>query len=374
MSKRKCKNVDITEIEFIEKAVEDFWKRKRGKQMNRRDIRKLLNECPTNTDIAKICHKEIKQRKLNLQPIRYVDKVDKSNGKVRHIAIECAKQQIYDYIASNGLQEIKSRIGFYQIACMKGKGSLMGVNVAYQWMQDPDVKYCIKADLRHCYPSITHNNMMNWLKKHVANDDLLWLINQLLNTVEEGLPIGSRLSIDLSALYLSDLYHCLEEQYYTVRRGKRINTVKHQLFNLDDIYIFGSNAKAMNKMMKDFIKFAESYGLKIKDSWQLIDLTSPDAVLDVLGYKVYKDHITMRKRNYKKLKCTIRQFRRQPTLKNARSLCSEFGFIKNSNSLRFCQKYNLFQALRRAKVVVSNHDKESNFLGKTTKSKSDVTQ
>lgn len=160
MPKRKCKSVDITDHGFIKRAIEDFWTRKDKKQMSRDDIQELLKRCPTNDDIADECRQEILNHKLNLAPIRYIEKIDNSNGKLRRIAIECAKQQIYDYIASNGLEEVKSRIGYYQIACIKGKGTLMGVNVVHQWLKDKDVKYCIKADLRHCYPSITHENMM----------------------------------------------------------------------------------------------------------------------------------------------------------------------------------------------------------------------
>lgn len=367
MAKRKCNHVDITDISFIENCIEDCIAHKTAKQMRRRDIRALYEEYPTNHAIAVMIQKELLSKKLHLEPIRYEEKIDRSNGKLRRIAIECIKQQIYDYIASNALEDIKSRIGYYQVACVKGKGSLMGVMSVYQWLQDPDVKYGIKSDIKQCYHSITHRNMMQWLKRHVKNDMLLWLINELLNTVEEGLPIGSMLSITLSALYLSDLYHHLEDSYFTERRGKKHNIVLHKLFNLDDIYIFGSNAKAMNRMMHDFIIYANSYGLTIKLTWQLIDLTRPDAQIDVLGYKVYKDHITMRKRNYKKLKHSMRVFEAHPSVRKARSLCSLSGNIKHTDSLRFCQKYNYFKLLREAKKVVSDYDKR-NFFRKTADS------
>ena len=48
--------------------------------------------------IAKELLAEIEQRKIELNPIVYQERMDKSSGKVRKIGLTSIKQQVYDYI------------------------------------------------------------------------------------------------------------------------------------------------------------------------------------------------------------------------------------------------------------------------------------
>lgn len=384
--KRKCRNVDITDKDFVVRAINDCMSHKSTKKMSRQDISRIFDQYKTVDAIADLLIREIRSRHINVRQIHYEERVDRSNGKLRIIAIEDIKQQFYDYIAYNALQELDSYIGHYQIACREGMGPLFGAKVVQQWIREKDVRDAIVADIRKCYPSITHDNMMAWLHIHVANDALVWLIGELLKLSEEGrptvslvmrlqedpdlmaqyeavkngLPIGSYLSIKLCALYIADIYHRCEGAYFSERRGKRRNIFIHAMINLDDIYLFGSNASGMHRAMRDLIQFAASKGLTIKSDWRLISLNhnDPDAHVDVLGYRVYRDRITMRPRNYRKLRHSIRAFRVHPTVGHARSLMARHGmFILHTNARRFCNKYNVYQTARKARKVISRYDK-----------------
>jgi hypothetical protein len=69
--KRKCKDVDITNIEFIEKAVKDCLK---NKKKTRSDIVNIFNKYGNIHNIAVQLQKEILDRKLELKPIWYKEK------------------------------------------------------------------------------------------------------------------------------------------------------------------------------------------------------------------------------------------------------------------------------------------------------------
>lgn len=365
--KRKCKNIDITNYDFIRSSVTDCLAHKRNRQMNRKDIKTIFEKYNDVDGVAAMIQSELINRKLDLDPIRYKTIIDRGNGKERNIAIEGIHQQFLDYVASHALmQGIGSYIGHYQIACRKGCGSIMASHLVQNWIKDKKSRYCIKADLRHCYESITHADMEKWLKKHVNNEPLLWLTHQLLGTVREGLPIGSMLSITLSALYIADLYHHIEDHYFLTRRGKKTHVIAHQLFYLDDIYLFGSNAKELHKAMKDIVVYASSMGLTIKPDWITICLNK--TAVPVLGYRVREDRITMVRKNYLAVKKSLRKFKREPNDKNARSLNSYWGMLKYSNSKKFCEKYNVYAVMRSARKVVSLHDK-GKFYGQTAGSK-----
>lgn len=367
--KRKCKKINIADKAYIKKCIERCMKKKSSKAWRRSDVSEYWAKHDGQIDsIVDELHDELMTRTVNYPPSKHKIKVDPSNGKTRDITVDHIKLQYYNYIANDALDDLTSRIGEYQLAFLEGKGCIFGARVIKGWLQsDTSIRYAIKADIKKCYPSITHENMMNWLNRHVSNDLLLYLISEILKCVDEGLPIGSYLSIRLCGLYLADLYHHIGECYYKTRRGKRVNVVKHVMFFLDDIYIFGSNARDMHQMMEGVTVYAAERGLTIKPSWQLINLNPNDerCHIDAMGYRIYRDRITMRRRNYQKTKKALHQFRANPSVRNARALSAYHGlFIKTTDSLRFKKKYEMKKYFRKARRVISHYDK-GDFLSET---------
>ena len=96
------------------------------------------------------------------------------------------------------------------------------------------------------------------------------------------------------------MYHHIESNYYYTRKSKKIRVFKHWIFYLDDVFLFGSNARKMFSASNELIKFYGSIGLEIKPDWKIICLKSnmDDTHIDMLGYKVYHDRITIRRRDY----------------------------------------------------------------------------
>jgi hypothetical protein len=416
--KKKCKHINIKDREFIRKAIHDCMSHKTFTDlMSRSDVIRLWKQCDESEEkLIDLIQKELDEEKIAVRPIRYDLRIDKSNGKKRIIAIEEFKEQIYDYIAYNALDDLASYIGYYQIACKPGQGPIFGAEVIASWLKETEVKNCrggvkkrvytitkaTKGDLRHAYGSITHTNMIRWLNKHCADQLTIWLISELLKKVSEGiptsrlqealksdaairnqfeesihgLPIGSVISIRLCALYIADVYHCIEDAYIVKRRGKKINAIKHQMVNIDDIYLFGNNAAQLRHAMEDISRMFARKGMCLKSNWQLIDLNpeNPDAHIDVLGYRIYRDHITMRPRDYRKTKKALRVFRNNPSPRNAKRFIAYHGlFVKHTDSIRFCRKYNVYQASRKARKTISHHDK-SNVQRKTAGSQNGLTR
>lgn len=195
---------------------------------------------------------ELTERKLELKPIWYSTKYDNCCHKNREIGIQDVKQQCYDYLAVYAMKDIFRRIGEYQCASLPGRGQSYGIRAVKRWLWNPDIKYALKADVQKCFPSISHENMMAFLRRYIRNDDLLWLVDELLGTFKQGLSIGSYLSQYLCNLYLSQLYHFIEEECFAERVDKRFGTVSrvpmvsHVLFYMDDILLLGKNAKYLN--------------------------------------------------------------------------------------------------------------------------------
>ena len=134
------------------------------------------------------------------------------------------------------------------------------------------------------------------------------------------------------------------------------------MFFLDDMFIFGANARAMHKAFKGINAYAESLGLSIKSDWKMLSLNPSDkhAHIDAMGYRIYRDHITMRRRDYIKTKRAFQHFRKSPCYKTAKSAVAYHGlFIKHTYSFRFRKKYRVKRLFRKARLIISDHDKSN---------------
>ena len=317
---------------------------------------------------------ELFDKDLKFIPIWHTERKDQSNGKVRRIGIQNVKQQIYDYIAVEGMRDIFRRIGEHQYASLKGRGQLAGARRIKRWMRNKNIRCVGKADVKKCFPSIDHDKLIAFLEKYIKNDDLLWLLRMLINTFDQGLSIGSYLSQYLCNLYMSQLYHRISENMYRIRKkrkggSERINLVSHTLIYMDDIFICGTNTKDLHKAMKLIIKYAkDEMGLTIKKTWVIATCKYGDSAhdtdfVDMMGFRIYRWHMTIRKYIFKRIRrCCLRIDKRRKThkiipLELARRLLSYYGILKNTNSFGIIKKYKVTKLLRLCKKVVKAHDK-----------------
>lgn len=392
--KTYCKKIDITDRDLIKRATYNCLERKYVRKDTLKLLRQYSNSNLSPKDIKNMIKKdgkhsvypyveniidglrnELIERKLVLKPIVYKEKIDGSCLKVRTIGIQDVKQQIYDYIAIEGLQPMLKRIGEYQCASIKGRGPIKGAQRIQRWLRNKNIRYAGKADVKKCYENISRENMMKFLHKYVKNDLLLWLINELLITFEHGLSIGSYLSQFLCNLYMSQLYHEISENMFRIRKHKngineRINLVDHVIFFMDDILILGTNSKDLHKAMKLIIKFAkDKMGLEIKPSWTVFKTRLEDRkndsgqFIDMMGFRMYRWHTTIRRRVFKRIrKAYMRTLKCIKTHKTilvslARKCLSYYGYIKHTDSFKFKKRYEVYEIVKYCKKVVSNESK-----------------
>lgn len=388
--KTYCKNIDITNRSLIRKAVFDCIDGK----YTRKDVLQMLSQysgvepyfikklykslgktalIPLIETVVDGIREELINQKIIIKPIWYKFKVDASSHKVRRVGIQDIKQQIYDYIAVIALEPFIKRIGEFQCASIEGRGQIQGAAKIKKWLRNKSIKYYGKSDIRKCYPNISHRKIMRFMEKYIKNELLLWLIKTLIDTFEEGLSIGSYLSQFLCNLYLSQLYHEISENFYTIRKHKngtieRVRLISHVIFYMDDILILGTNLKYIKKAMKMIIKYThDELGLEIKDDWVVCKIRETDRnkdadFVDMMGYRVYRHHITIRRTTFLRIRkaymkaLKLIQLHKPIPIKLARKCSSYYGIIKHSDSLKFRTKYKVSKVLKICKKVVSNYD------------------
>ena len=384
--KRYCKSVNIYDIEFLEKCakacLKKKWKRRdtvdffvKLLHCNKRKVYYLI-KCKKEFlihETALHLQKQLKSHDLNFIPIWYKEKIDSSSQKVRRIGIQHISQQLFDYVAVYAMEDFLKRIGDFQCASIPNKGSEYGIRFVRKWLKEKDVRCVAQLDVKKCFPSIPKRKLITFINKYVANKDICWLVEKLISTFEEGLSIGSFLSQYLCNLYMSQLYHEISERMYFMRRGKRVNCVKHVLFYMDDIFLVGTNVKALHNAVKSTIEYADKgMGLTIKTTWSVKRLVDMSFV-DIMGFRVYRDHITIRRRVFLRIRRAYKKAINKVTLtpKQAQKCISYFGYVKNTNSLKLAKKYKIYKSIKIAKGVIS---RESKIRCKTTEGKKHNTE
>ena len=374
--KRLCKDVDITDRGLISRAVYACL----NKKYKRNDVVKYLSQVSgieqeyirciyyryrksamypfTEIAISEI-QAEIIGGNMSFPQIWYREKIDGSSGKVRRIGIQNIKQQLYDYIAVEALKPVLKRIGEYQYASIKGRGTTKGKEVISRWIRNRDMRYFVKLDVRKCFESIDHGKMMEFLRRRVKNKPLLHLIETMLGSFERGLSIGSYLSQYLCNLYMSILYHEIKENMCRTRKGKRgnkrVNLVRHCLIYMDDILLIGPRKRDLEKAAKLTVRKASEMGLEIKPNYQVRQIDGN--CIDMLGFKIYRTRTEIRGRTFLRVRRSFRRARKRLTEGVARKCLSYYGYLKHTNSRRFQRKWKVRRTIKKCKGVIRNESK-----------------
>ena len=374
--KRLCKDVDITDRGLISRAVYACLKKK----YKRNDVTKYLSQV-SGLNQKYICciyyrygksamhpfvelviseiQREIVNNSISFPAIWYREKVDGSSGKIRRIGIQNIKQQIYDYIAVEGLQPVIRRIGEYQYASIEGRGTTKGKEVISHWIRNKNMRYFVKLDVRKCFESIDHDKLMEFLKMHIKNKPLLDLIRLLIGSFERGLSIGSYLSQYLCNLYMSVLYHDIMENMFRIRNGRngrrRINLVEHCMIYMDDILMIGSRKRDIEKVVKLTIRKVAEMGLEIKPNYQIKKIDSN--CIDMLGYKIYRTHAEIRGRTFLRVRRAFHRAKKCLTEVLSKKCLSYNGYLIHTNSKRLQRKLKTTEILQRCKELIKYESK-----------------
>lgn len=403
--KRYCKEVDITDVGFIEYCIYDYldekWSRNdvvglfvRFSNYSFKEIKSMVSETdksglfPIVTKIAKYVSKCIKNREINLKPIQYHIRIDGMSKKERVIGVQEPLHQIFDYVAVEGMRDLlDAKIGVFQCASLPGKGQSYGKKHVERWVKEKETVYFSKGDIKKCFPSIPHVRLKELLQKDVKNDTLLWLVFRLIdmfklpdtfefkrvpgvtNTLKRGISVGSYLSQYLSNYYLSYAYHyASSENMFKIRKTKRngdkkVRLINHVLFYMDDFLLTGSSKKDLRKAMKMLIKYIyEFLELIVKTGWRICKISDTEPI-DMMGFVFRKTRTTIRAKIFLK---TRRYFlKARKLLKQGKTIpehlayqcVSGYGWYKNTDSYKIRNKLEIDRIHAICKRTISYYTK-----------------
>ena len=211
-------------------------------------------------------------------------------------------------------------------SCIKSKG----IHDAFKKLKyclhsnKENTAYCLKLDISKFYPSINHDILKTIIRKKIKDNDLLWLLDEIIDSVEFGVPIGNYLSQFFANLYLNYFDHWLKEEL----------KVKYYFRYADDIVILSNNKPYLHKLLYQIKEYLTiNLKLEVKNNYQVFPVEKRG--IDFVGYKFYHNHILVRK-SIKKAFC-----RKLHKVAKINTIASYYGWLKHANCKNLLKKLTI---------------------------------
>lgn len=200
-------------------------------------------------------------------------------------------------------------------SCIKKRGvHKASYNLRKALKNESDTKYCLKLDIRKFYNSIDQLILKDLLRKKIKDLMLLNMLDEIIESYDEGVPLGSLLSQFLGNYYLTYLDHWVKEEL----------KIKHYFRYCDDLVILGNNTEELHGVFKKIEVYLNNLNLEVRSNWQIFPVS--DRGIDFVGFVHYHTHTVLRKtikKNY---------------IKSKNKECWN-GWLVHCNSLNLRRKY-----------------------------------
>lgn len=273
--------------------------------------------------------------------------------KERRIIVPSYKEQILHHMLVNAMQPVIMK-GMYEHChgSIPGRGPAAAKRQIRSWIEnDPrNVKYFLKMDIRQFFASIDHEMLKMHIRKRIHDERFLAVLFEVVDSTEQGLPLGFHTSHWLANWYLQGLDHYIKQELKAV----------HYVRYMDDMVIFGSSKKELHRIRWCVGEYLKGLKLELKGNWQVarFDRGGRYRFLDFMGYRFYRNRTTLRKGIMIRMTRRARRYKNNPTIYNCRRMMSALGWLKQTDSydmyLDRIKPYINFQQLKRK---ISRYDR-----------------
>ena len=291
---------------------------------------------------------------------KHLVKTDSLSGKTREILEPpFYPDQIIHHAVCQVLEPIFMR-GMYKWCCgsVKNKGTLYASKHVRKALITKKSKttYFVKIDIVKYYPNVNHNILKEKFEKRIKDKKMLSLIYEIIDSVKSGLPIGNYTSQWFANFFLQDYDHYVVEKLTDVTDFTRY---------ADDMLFMGCNKRRLKKNVISAIEYLNSeLGLSVHEEWIIKKVADKkqdkggnggEAFIDFCGFRHYRGFTTIRRRIYRRIHRLVIRLHQEVTLQRAKSFMSYWGYIVNSNSKHFLNKYikRKFISLEKCKSIIS---------------------
>lgn len=325
------------------------------KKKNRKSIKRVLDNEDT---YIKLIKELLANKAFEVSPYKVSTIYDGARHKERTIyKPRFYPDQIVHWALMNVIGDLlEKRFYAYSCASIKKRGTDYAMKEVKRAVRNN--RYCLKLDIKKFYPSVDKELMKQKFERVFKDKDVLWLINAIIDgneTQGTGLPIGNYTSQWFANFFLNDLDIFIKEKL----------KVEYYIRYMDDMVFFSNNKRKLKQVKKEVEGFLKGEHLSLKKNYCLIDLNKQ--FIDFLGYRFYKNHITLRRSNFLRIKRRVKKVYKKGyfVLKDCCALISYDGFLKRSNCYNYLCKYIYpYVSIKRCRKEVSYENRKQHKTNK----------
>lgn len=198
----------------------------------------------------------------------------------------------------------ENRFVYDSYACRPGKGTQAGANRAQEFLrkikQEYGKVYALKADISKYFASIDHKTLKLLIRKRVACDSTLSLLDNVINSTPgpTGIPLGNLTSQLFANIYLHELDEFVKYQLLE----------KYYVRYMDDFVIIHQDKSYLHDVRRKIECFLwQHLRLHTNAKTQVFPVgTVRGRALDFLGYRIWPRHRKLRKDSIRRINKRLR--------------------------------------------------------------------
>jgi len=187
--------------------------------------------------------------------------------------------------------------------------------------------WVLKGDIKKFFATIDHKILKSILEKHIVDNDILWLLGQIIdsfnteNKISIGLPLGNVTSQLLINVYMNEF------DQFVKRRLK----IKYYVRYADDFVGFNRDKRYLENLILKISQYFEKQ-LKLFLHPDKVFIKTLASGVDFLGWVHFPHHRILRTATKR------RMFRRLKQKHTKETLASYLGMLKHGNGYKIVKR------------------------------------
>lgn len=304
---------DIVSIENLLYAWEEFIKGKRKrKDVQQFQFNLIDNIISLHQDLINLTYKHGEYQAFNIcdpKP-RNIHKASVRDRLVHHAIY----RKLYPFFDRTFISDSYS--------CRLNKGTHRALNRFRDFSckigrNRTKIVWILKCDIRKFFANINHSILLNILEEYIPDQNILWLLKEIIKSFETkpdtGLPLGN-----LTSQLLVNIYMNRFDQFV-----KHKLKAKHYIRYADDFVLLSDDKKWLNKHISVIEGFLNKE-LKLEMHSDKVFIKTLAFGIDFLGWIHFPDHRILRTSTKKRM---LKNIRRE-------TLSSYLGLLRHSNTYK----------------------------------------
>ncbi|MEK7535526.1 MAG: reverse transcriptase/maturase family protein [Patescibacteria group bacterium] len=204
-------------------------------------------------------------------------------------------------------------------SCRKGKGPHKAIERFKKFAGQVSKNHTravwiLKCDVKKFFASIDHARLKEILARHIYDQDLLWLCDQVIDSFDsgetgKGLPLGNLTSQLFGNIYMHEFDMFVKQEL----------RVKHYIRYSDDFVLFSQDKHELEQLLSKIENFL-SADLKLKLHENKVHIQTYASGVDFLGWVHFSKHRVLRTTTKNRLSSNLKWYPSRETVNSYRGL------------------------------------------------------